>query len=228
MSAVLFGSLGTIADTSELQREAFNQAFRIHGLHWHWDRDEYRARSAVGSGQHRIAGYARSIGQRVDVESVDRTKAEIFRSSLAETVLTPRPGVVETIRGARTNGFKVGIVTTTSPEDVSSLISALGPRINLRDFDVVVYATNVYRPKPGRAAYDFALRRLGERPGDCIAIENSVGGVRAATAAGLPCVALRTESAAGPDFGAVLPFLLNRKLWIDSLGAGSSIDAARS
>ena len=36
MSAILFGSISTIADTSELQRQAFNQAFKAHGLDWDW------------------------------------------------------------------------------------------------------------------------------------------------------------------------------------------------
>jgi hypothetical protein len=32
MTTVLFDSIGSLADTSELQREAFNEAFRAHGL----------------------------------------------------------------------------------------------------------------------------------------------------------------------------------------------------
>jgi hypothetical protein len=34
MSAILFGSISTLADTSELQRRAFNEAFSAHGLDW--------------------------------------------------------------------------------------------------------------------------------------------------------------------------------------------------
>lgn len=50
MSAVLFGSISTIADTSELQRQAFNQAFRIHGLDWDWNREDYRGMLAASGG----------------------------------------------------------------------------------------------------------------------------------------------------------------------------------
>ena len=41
MPAILFGSIGTIADTSELQRQAFNKAFALHNLEWQWSRTEY-------------------------------------------------------------------------------------------------------------------------------------------------------------------------------------------
>ena len=43
MPALLLGSISTVADTSELQRQAFNQAFEEHGLDWQWDQDQYRA-----------------------------------------------------------------------------------------------------------------------------------------------------------------------------------------
>jgi phosphoglycolate phosphatase-like HAD superfamily hydrolase len=63
MSAILFGSIGTIADTSELQRQAFNQAFKAHGLDWCWDREEYLTLLEKSGGQKRIADYAGSTGQ---------------------------------------------------------------------------------------------------------------------------------------------------------------------
>ena len=43
MSAVLFGSIGSVVETSEVQRAAFNEAFQKHGLDWQWTRDEYQA-----------------------------------------------------------------------------------------------------------------------------------------------------------------------------------------
>jgi hypothetical protein len=55
VSALLFGSISTVADTSELQRAAFNRAFAEHGLDWTWDRDDYRAMLATSGGRSRIA-----------------------------------------------------------------------------------------------------------------------------------------------------------------------------
>ena len=45
MAAILFGSISSIASTSELQRQAFNDAFTQHGLSWQWDQDEYPRRN---------------------------------------------------------------------------------------------------------------------------------------------------------------------------------------
>lgn len=37
MKAILIGSIGTLADTSDMRREAFNEAFAQAGLDWTWE-----------------------------------------------------------------------------------------------------------------------------------------------------------------------------------------------
>jgi HAD superfamily hydrolase (TIGR01509 family) len=202
MPALLLGSISTLADTSELQRQAFNQAFADHGLDWHWDQDHYRAMLSESGGQARIEGYAQSLGQTVDAKAVHATKSRVFQQHLANDQLSARPGVLDAIRAAHGNGWKTGLVTTTSPENVASLLRALSPRLQAGDFDVIVDATSVQNPKPDPAAYLFALHKLDERAVDCVAVEDNKGGVQAATAAGITCVAFPNENTADGDFTA--------------------------
>jgi HAD superfamily hydrolase (TIGR01509 family) len=200
MSAILFGSIGTIADTSELQRQAFNQAFKAHGLDWYWNREEYLTMLEKSGGQQRIADYAGSTGQTADAEAIHRSKSEFFQESLTKSQVMPRLGVVETIQGAKSKGLKLALVTTTSQENISLLIEALRPNIQTADFDLIVDASSVKYPKPDKAAYIFALEKLGEKPDDCIAIEDNLGGVEAAIAAGLDCIAFPGENTAHHNF----------------------------
>jgi HAD superfamily hydrolase (TIGR01509 family) len=200
MSAILFGSIGTIADTSELQRQAFNQAFKAHGLNWYWNREEYLTMLEKSGGQRRIADYAVATGQTVDAKAIHRSKSEFFQKSLTESQVQPRFGVVETIQDAKSKGLKLALVTTTSQENISLLIEALHPNIQTTDFDLIVDASSVKHPKPDKAAYTFALEKLGEKPDDCIAIEDNLGGVEAAIAAGLACVAFPGENTAHHNF----------------------------
>lgn len=204
MPAILFGSISTVADTSELQRQAFNQSFEVHGLDWEWNQQQYRAMLSESGGASRIAAYAASVGQHVDAKAVHATKSEIFRDLLAVAELSPRAGVVDTIRGAKENDWKVGLVTTTSGENVLSLLAALSPSIQLLDFDVIVNSSSVEQPKPDKAAYSFALKNISEDATDCIAIEDNIEGVQAAVAAGLACVAFPNENTAGHDFPAAV------------------------
>lgn len=200
MSAVLFGSIGTLAETSEIQREAFNEAFRAHGLDWHWERADYVAMLAESGGRNRIAGYAASVGQEVDADAVHRSKSEHFQKLLATSGLSPRPGVVDTIAAAKADGTKIGLVTTTSPENIAALFDVLGPDVRRADFDVVVDLAEVSTPKPDAAAYAHAVEALHERPERCVAIEDNGDGVTAATAAGVPCVAFPGANTAGHTY----------------------------
>lgn len=201
MPAILFGSISTVADTSELQRQAFNQSFEVHGLDWTWERDEYRAMLSQSGGAARIGEYARSKGQSVDAQAVHATKSEIFRDLMATADLMPRAGVVDTIKRAKDDNWKVGLVTTTSGDNVLALLAALSPTVQMADFDVIVNSSSVEQPKPNKAAYAFALTNITEDPDDCVAIEDNVEGVRAAVAAGLACVAFPNQNTSSHDFG---------------------------
>lgn len=200
MTAIFFGSASTLADTSELQREAFNQAFADHGLDWSWDLESYRSKLASSGGRDRIAAQAKERGEDVDADAVHQTKSEVFQSRLREGV-PAREGVVETIRDARERGIKVGLVTTTSAENVAALIEGV-QGVTADDFHIITDSSHVDQPKPDGAVYTFAAEQVGEQVGDCVAIEDNLGGVEAAKAAGLRIVAFPNQNTAGHDFGA--------------------------
>lgn len=200
MSALLFGSISSIADTSEIQRAAFNEAFAEHGLDWHWERDDYRSRLDRAGGADRIAQEARRRGEDVDADAVHATKSRIFRATLRADGTAPRAGVLDTLGAAKDHGWKIGFVTTTSRDNVLAVIDALGPAVGPDDFDVVVASDSVEEPKPDPAAYAFALQALGVDAGSAVAIEDNPDGVRAAAAAGVTCLAFPNENTVAVDF----------------------------
>jgi HAD superfamily hydrolase (TIGR01509 family) len=201
MPALLFGSISTVADTSELQRQAFNDAFAEHGLDWRWDREQYRDMLRGNGGEDRIAAFACERGESVDATTVHRTKSERFRRLLGEKGAVARPGVADAIRAARSAGWSIGLVTTTAPENVHALLGAVQRDVAAADLAVVVDRTQVTRPKPDPEAYRHALDVLGVPADECVAIEDNSGGVASATAAGITCVAFPNENTTGHDFG---------------------------
>jgi HAD superfamily hydrolase (TIGR01509 family) len=200
VSAVLLGSISTVVDTSEIQRRAFNDAFARHGLDWEWDRERYVAMLESNGGRDRIAEYAQSVGESVDADAVHATKSQIFQELLASSGARPRPGVAETIRAAHEQGLRVGLVTSTSKENVAALLDAVKDEIGAGELDVVIDSSRVERTKPDPAAYRVALDELGLAAADCVAVEDNVGGTRAAEAAGIPVVAFPNENTASSDF----------------------------
>lgn len=202
MTAVLFGSISTLIDTSEMQRVAFNQAFTAHGLDWKWDQEEYVGLLESTGGLDRVAAYADHHGGEVDAMAIHETKSRLFQQALAAGALAARPGVAETIKAAREHGYPVGFVTTTSPENVTAVLTAAGLR--LEDLDVVLDGSSVSPSKPDPAVYRLALVRLGVPAEDAIAIEDNLCGLASAQAAGVACVAFPNANTAGHLFeGAV-------------------------
>ena len=59
LKAILFGSIGTLIETSEIQRRAFNQAFSEAKLGWDWDVEIYREMLAKSGGLLRIQDFAK-------------------------------------------------------------------------------------------------------------------------------------------------------------------------
>ena len=150
MSAILFGSISTLADTSELQRRAFNEAFEAHGLDWQWSRDDYIAMLDSNGGAQRIADYAKSRGDDVDAAAVHATKSRDLSGTARQSAVSrPRPGVVATVAEAKSHDIKLGFVTTTSPDNIAALLAALHPHIGAETFDLIVDRTSVDEPEAG-------------------------------------------------------------------------------
>ena len=57
LQALLFDVDGTLADTEEVHRQAFNAAFADAGLDWAWSHARYHALLSVTGGKERIRHY---------------------------------------------------------------------------------------------------------------------------------------------------------------------------
>ncbi|SEN79447.1 HAD family hydrolase [Palleronia pelagia] len=197
MPAFLIGSIGVLAETSHLQRDAFNLAFREAGLDWHWSEDAYAAMLTRSGGAQRIRDYADNRDQRLDVGQIHRRKTEIFCDKLAEGVPL-REGVADTLDETRAAGWRLGFVTTTSAANVDCVLDATG--LSRGTFDTVVTRGDVVQSKPAPDAYYRALAALDCTADGSIAIEDNPDGVTAAKDAGLTCFALPGRMHAQSNF----------------------------
>jgi len=103
---------------------------------------------------------------------------------------------------ARDVGIRLGIATTTSPENIEPLITAGFGRQALRWFDAIAAGDVVANKKPAPDIYNVALQSLGVDPACAIAVEDSAIGVTSAKAAGLFTVATPSLWTSKQDFAA--------------------------
>lgn len=97
MKAIFFGSIGSVVETSEIQRKAFNSAFKAFCLDWHWDQQTYRKLLGASGSKKRIADYAQARGCDVDATAIHRLKTELFREWLWNDGFKLRDGEVDVL-----------------------------------------------------------------------------------------------------------------------------------
>ncbi|MGH8974091.1 MAG: HAD-IA family hydrolase [Acidimicrobiia bacterium] len=208
LEAVILDVDGTLVDSErDGHRVAFNAAFAEFGLPWRWEVEEYGRLLAVTGGQSRLHAYLEEQGvadaERAElVPRLHRRKTEVFLELVAAGEVPARPGVGRFLDEAAGAGLRLAVATTGSLAWVEPLLERLfGPD----RFETVVGGDDVKETKPDPAAYLIALERLGLQPAAAVAIEDSVPGLGAARAAGVPCVVVTNDYTAGGDFaGAAL------------------------
>ena len=182
---LFFGSIGTLADTSDMQRQAFNAAFDEAGLDWVWTPQEYRRRLQIVGGAQRIEAFAEEKGLSVDVAALHRAKSRHFQTMLRAGAIFPHPGLADLIDETRGAGGKVALVTTTSRGNLDALFAGLGARLSPDAFDLVIDRSLVARPKPAPDVYRLALDTLRLAAADTAAIEDTPENAAAPVGAGL-------------------------------------------
>ncbi len=206
--AIIFDVDGTLADTEETHRKAFNRAFEAAGLSWMWDQDLYRELLAVTGGKERIRHYIGNWGAsgapRNDLDEFIRAlhadKTAAYTQMVSSGDLPLRPGVRTLITTAREKGYRLAIATTTTPANVDALLTATLGEGGIRLFEVICAGDSVPNKKPAPDVYIRALEELELPPDCCIAIEDSRNGLLSAVAANIATVVTPSTYTQDEDF----------------------------
>lgn len=212
LQGIIFDVDGTLADTEEIHRQAFNRAFSEFDCDWQWSCDEYRGLLAVSGGRERIRQYLEQRGvpgggARLSELAADmhRRKSALYRELLAGTGIRLRPGVARLMREAGARGVRLGVATSSSRSNFETLLRATLGNGSIDAFHTVVTCDVVEEKKPSPAVYQRAVSGLGASPSHCVAIEDTRNGNLAALAAGLKTVITTHSFTLDNDFsGAAL------------------------
>jgi beta-phosphoglucomutase-like phosphatase (HAD superfamily) len=218
IEALIFDVDGTLADTEEVHRTAFNLAFERFRLGWEWDKLLYRELLNTTGGKERMAAYIERLGLPAAetrsllglLPDVHAQKTRFYAAVVNDGALPLRDGVLRLIDEALAAGCRLAIASTTTAVNIDALLqSTMGAR-GLDIFSVIACGDQVPAKKPAPDIYKLALRHLDLPADRVVAFEDSANGLRAATAAGLFTVVTPTYWTEDSDFshaGLLLPSL---------------------
>lgn len=207
LAALIFDVDGTLAETEEAHRQAFNLAFRQHQLGWEWDLALYKKLLETSGGKERMRAYASQFDpQRLSDRAFDdlvgqlhRTKTQLYTDMVAQGGVSLRPGVHALIEEARAHGLRLAIATTTTRANVDALLQGATKGAGHDWFEVIACSDDAPNKKPDPQVYHFVLERLGLPPQACLAIEDSTNGIRAAVSAHIPVIVTKSVFTESPD-----------------------------
>ena len=203
LSALFLGSIGTIAETSVLQLEAFNSAFVNFNIGWHWSEKEYPQMLKQAGGRRRIKDYAAEKNitlSDAEIIEIHQCKTDIFSELLVTREIKARAGVPEIIKNCVENNIKLGWVTTTSDQNVKAIQDATSNQIDFSLFSVITTEDDVKNSKPAPDSYLKALSELDIESDQAVAVEDSNSGVSAAKSASVRCIAVPGDYGYLQDF----------------------------
>lgn len=184
--AVIFDFNGTLCDDEPILLEIFDEIFREHlgsGL----TAEQYDDLAGLSDREivERVVT-SRSSGGGALVEDLLRLRATRYQELVAER--SPiREATVTLVRRLADHDVPMGVVTGAQRADVTFVLDA-SPVGQL--LEVIVTEEDVTRGKPDPEGFLLGARLLEREPPEVLVFEDSVPGVQAARAAGMPCVAV--------------------------------------
>ena len=181
--AVLWDMDGVIADSNSFHFAAWQETFAKRGINFTKEdftklfgtRNDFIIRKVLGKGL-----------PEKDIEPIVQEKEASFRQK-AKSNIKPLPGVMKLLNTIKKGNFKLALVSSAPKENIDLLSSEL----KLEEyFNSIVSGCEVPQSKPNPQIYLLAAERLGTQPENCIVIEDSPPGVKAAKAAGMRCLAV--------------------------------------
>ena len=208
IKAIILDVDGTLADTEDADRISFNKAFAENHLDWNWDIALYDKLLKVTGGKERIKyfietclpGFQKPADYEGFVKNLHLTKTGHYTAMLREGRIPLRPGIEQLINDTRQAGIALAIATTTSPENVSTLLQhGLGTGSESW-FAVIGCGDIVPHKKPAPDIYRWVLDKLNLDADDCIALEDSENGLRSSLAAGIKTLVITNHYTRNQDF----------------------------
>ncbi len=182
--AVIWDMDGTIADTAEQHIKAWQTVFGRRGISF--SREDFKKSFGLRNDTV-IRGAMGAQTTQEDIALISHEKNELFRESLRLEGVRPMPGAIELLSALHKKNIHMAVASSAPRQNLDIFIK----KLRLEPFfKASVSGEEVERGKPDPQSFLLAAEKLKTEPHGCVVIEDAVGGIEAARAAGMHSIAV--------------------------------------
>ena len=181
VQAAILDMDGLMVDTESLYYQAETEVARRYGKTFSV---EVMEKMMGHKARRSIQIMRETLGISEPVEEIEALRDTLYKDLLVRGV-APMSGLIEFLDWLEDRGYRKAVATSSKPAFKEIIFDQLDLH---RRFEVVITAAEVSEGKPSPEIYQLALDRLALDPRQCVVLEDSFAGLKAAKAAGCFCV----------------------------------------
>jgi beta-phosphoglucomutase len=187
IEAIIFDMDGVLVDSEPIHTEIEKLQFKMNGISISDEDHQHFLGTAADAMWKKIA--ERHILQIPIEELIEQNRTESLRffSELAE--IPVMPGLIDLLKKLQKKNYPMAVASSSFPEIIDLILMKTGLK---EYFQVIVSGEEAGKSKPEPDVFLLAAQKLGVKPENCLVIEDSFNGIKAAHAAGMSCVAYQS------------------------------------
>ncbi len=187
IEAIIFDMDGVLVDSEPFHIEIENRLFKLNGI----DVSDEEHLEYMGVATEVMW---RKIAERhmleLTVEKLtQQSRTESIRYFSELTEIPVMPGLIDLLEELKQKKYPMAVASSSFPEIIEIILTKTGLRSY---FQVVVSSEEAGKSKPEPDVFLLAARKLGIIPWNCLVVEDSFNGIKAAHAAQMSCVAYQS------------------------------------
>jgi beta-phosphoglucomutase len=180
VGGVVFDLDGVLVDAADWHYAALNQALAPHGVEI--GKVEHREQFNGLPTRRKLEMLTAAGRLRADAHDEVASAKQRLTLQIARERVVPQPEQRKMLADLRRDGCRLAVASNSLHETIEEFLGRAG----IADlFDVVLGNDDVMQPKPAPEIYQRAAVLLRRDPGECLAVEDTLIGAKAAAAAGL-------------------------------------------
>ncbi|MDI6591793.1 MAG: HAD family phosphatase [Patescibacteria group bacterium] len=188
---------GILADTEGLQWKKWNILLEPIYI----DKKEYIADYCGKSSATEIPALLKKRYPQITLSEKEMAeKASQILKELFKKEARLMPGALEALEFFKQKGFKMAVCSAKDPSELEMKLQSVGIAEWFPAENRSTQSEAGGKPKPHPAMYLLACQRLGLKPSQCVAFEDTSAGVESAVNAGFHVIAMPNEWSVGQDF----------------------------